>query len=115
LFASFYTDRDSHYFTTPEAAGKVDKVNPTEVGRALKQLGITHIAAYSPQARGRNERASQTHHGRLPQELARAGITAMEEANRYLDQIYMVAHNNEFGVVSALEGSAYDNFIHGTL
>ena len=66
LFASFYTDRGSHYFTTPEAGGKVDKVNLTEVGRALKQLGITHIAAYSPQARGRSERAFQTHQGRLP-------------------------------------------------
>ncbi len=115
LFASFYTDRGSHYFTTPEAGGKVDKVNLTEVGRALKQLGITHIAAYSPQARGRSERAFQTHQGRLPQELARAGITTMEQANRYLDQIYMVAYNKEFGVASTLEGSAYVNFIHGTL
>ena len=66
LFASLYSDRGSHYFTTPEAGGKVDKVNLTEVGRALKQLGIGHIAAYSPEARGRSERAFQTHQGRLP-------------------------------------------------
>ena len=87
LFASLYSDRGSHYFTTPEAGGKVDKVNLTEVGRALKQLGIDHIAAYSPEARGRSERAFQTHQGRLPQELARAGITDMQDANQYLEQL----------------------------
>ena len=78
LFASLYTDRGAHYFTTPKAGGKVDKVNLTQLGRALKQLGIGHIAAYSPQARGRSERAFQTHQGRLPQELARAGITDIQ-------------------------------------
>lgn len=71
LFASLYSDRGSHYFTTPVAGGKVDKVNLTKVGRALKLLGIEHIAAYSPEARGRSERAFQTHQGRLPQELVR--------------------------------------------
>jgi transposase len=111
LFASLYTDRGSHYFTTPEAGGKVDKVNLTEVGRALKQLGITHIAAYSPEARGRSERAFQTHQGRLPQELARAGITDMDSANCYLEQVYRPAHNLEFGVASTQGGSAYVPFI----
>ena len=115
LFASLYTDRGSHYFTTPEAGAKVDKVNLTEVGRALKQLGITHIAAYSPEARGRSERAFQTHQGRLPQELARAGITDMNSANVYLEQVYRSAHNREFAVASTLEGSAYVPFIHGYL
>lgn len=115
LFASLYSDRGSHYFITPEAGGKVDKVNLTEVGRALKQLGIDHIAAYSPEARGRSERAFQTHQGRLPQELARAGITDMNAANRYLEQIYRSAHNREFAVASALEGSAYVPFISGSL
>jgi primosomal protein N' len=71
LFASLYTDRGSHYFTTPEAGGKVAKLNLTEVGRSPRQLGIEHIATYSPEARGRSERALQTHQGRLPQELAR--------------------------------------------
>ena len=56
LFCSLYTDRGSHYFLTPEAGGKVSKTVLTQVGRALKQLGIEHIAAYSPQARGRSER-----------------------------------------------------------
>ena len=82
LFASLYTDRGSHYSTTPEAGGKVDKVNLTQLGRALKQLGIGHIGAYSPEARGRSERVFQTHQGRLPQELARAGILNMASANQ---------------------------------
>ena len=115
LFASLYSDRGSHYFTTPEAGGKVDKANLTEVGRALSQLGIDHIAAYSPEARGRSERAFQTHQGRLPQELARAGITDMSSANQYLDQVYRGAHNREFAVASTLEGTAYVPFISGNL
>ena len=115
LFASLYSDRGSHYFTTPEAGGKVDKVNLTEVGRALKQLGIGHIAAYSPEARGRSERAFQTHQGRLPQELARAGITDMGAANRYLEQLYMPAHNQEFCIPSTMPGTAYVPFISGNL
>jgi len=115
LFASLYSDRGSHYFTTPEAGGKVDKVNLTEVGRALKQLGIEHIAAYSPEARGRSERAFQTHQGRLPQELARAGITDMASANHYLDQTYRFAHNREFAVPSTLTGTAFVPFISGNL
>lgn len=115
LFASLYTDRGSHYFTTPVAGGKVDKVNQTEVGRALKQLGIEHIAAYSPEARGRSERAFQTHQGRLPQELARAGITDMGSANRYIEETYRPAHNHEFAVPSTLPGTAFVPFISGNL
>lgn len=115
LFASLYTDRGAHYFTTPKAGGKVDKVNLTQLGRALKQLGIGHIAAYSPQARGRSERAFQTHQGRLPQELARAGITDIQAANRYLEEVYRPEHNREFGVASRCEGTAYVPFISGNL
>ena len=115
LFASLYSDRGSHYFTTPEAGAKVDKVNLTEVGRALRQLGIDHIAAYSPEARGRSERAFQTHQGRLPQELARAGITDMDGANRYLEQVYRPGHNREFCVPSTLPGTAYVPFLSGSL
>ena len=115
LFASLYTDRGSHYFLTPQAGGKVDKQQLTEVGRALKQLGIEHIAAYSPEARGRSERAFQTHQGRLPLELARAGITCMDAANQYLEQAYREAHNREFGVSSTLSGTAYVPFISGSL
>jgi len=115
LFASLYSDRGSHYFHTPKAGEKVDKLNLTEVGRALRQLGIEHIAAYSPEARGRSERAFQTHQGRLPQELARAGITDMGSANRYLEQIYRHSHNREFGVPSTLAGTAYVPFLSGSL
>jgi len=115
LFASLYSDRGSHYFHTPEAGGKVDKLKLTEVGRALRQLGIEHIAAYSPEARGRSERAFQTHQGRLPQELARAGITDMASANRYLDQVYRPGHNREFGLPSTLAGTAFVPFISGSL
>ncbi len=49
---SLYTDRGSHYFTTPEAGAAVDRKRPTQVGRALAHLGVEHIAAYSPQAAG---------------------------------------------------------------
>ena len=115
LFCSLYTDRGSHYFLTPQAGGKVDKLQLTEVGRALKQLGIEHIAAYSPEARGRSERAFQTHQGRLPQELARAGITDMDSANRYLEQVYRESHNREFCVPSVVPGTAYVPFISGGL
>ena len=111
LFASLYSDRGSHYFVTPVASGKVDKQQLTEVGRALRQLGIEHIAAYSPEARGRSERAFQTHQGRLPQELARAGITTMHAANHYLEHTYRVAHNREFAVASTLAGTAAERFM----
>ena len=115
LFCSFYTDRGSHYFHTPEAGGKVDKSNPTQVGRALAQLGIEHIAAYSPQARGRSERAFSTHQERLPKELALAGISERAAANRYLEQVYMPRYNAEFAVAAAELGTAYVPFIGGSL
>ena len=115
LFSVFYTDRGSHYFYTPDAGGKVDKTNLTQVGRALKQLGIEHIAAYSPEARGRSERAFRTHQGRLPQELVKAGITDLAGANRYLEQVYMARHNAEFSVKPAAEGTAFIPYIGGRL
>jgi transposase len=111
LFCSVYTDRGSHYFHTPKAGGKVDKVNLTQVGRALKQLGIEHIGAYSPEARGRSERAFDTHQGRLPRELAKAGITDMGAANRYLDEVYMPNHNAEFTLPALETGSAFVPYI----
>ena len=93
LFCSLYADRAAHYWHTPEAGGKVDKDNPTQVGRALAQLGIELIAAYSPEARGRSERMFGTLQKRLPQELRLAGITTMEDANRYLKEVFWPAHN----------------------
>jgi len=88
LPCSLYTDRGSHYFLTPEANGKIAKDQLTQVGRALKHLGIEHIAAYSPQARGRSERAFRTLQDRLPKELALAGVTALEDANRFIGEIH---------------------------
>ena len=96
LFASLYTDRGSHYWHTPEAGGKVDKSNLTQFGRAMSQLGIRMIAAYSPEARGRSERAFSTHQDRLVKELAMEGITEIKQANDYLANTYMPAHNAEF-------------------
>jgi hypothetical protein len=111
LFAMLYTDRASHYFHTPEAGGKVDKHRLTQVGRALAQLGIQHQAAYSPEARGRSERAFRTHQARLPRELALAGIHSIEAANRYLEHVYRPAYNAEFAVPAAAAGSAYVPYI----
>jgi hypothetical protein len=91
LFSSFYTDRGSHYWNTPEAGGKVDKKNLTQFGRAIKQLGIEMIPSYSPKARGRVERVFRTHQERLPKELAINMITDMKNANRYLSEVYMTA------------------------
>jgi transposase len=98
LFCSLYTDRGSHYWYTPEAGGPVDKSQLTQVGRALKQLGIQHIAAYSPQARGRSERMFGTLQSRLPQELSLHGITTLEAANKYLKDVYLPRHNKQFTV-----------------
>lgn len=115
LFSSLYTDRGSHYWHTPEAGGKVDKVNLTQFGRAMKHLGIDMIPAYSPEARGRSERAFATHQGRLPQELAAAGIATLEAANRYLEEVYRPAFNAEFQQPAREEGSAFVPWIGGSL
>lgn len=107
LFSSLYTDRGSHYWLTPEDGGKVSKTQLTQFGRAMKQLGIQMIAAYSPQARGRSERAFQTHQDRLVKELALHGITDIDEANRYVAQVYLPAFNAEFKKSALEEGSAF--------
>ena len=115
LFSSFYSDRGSHYWHTPEAGGKVDRDNPTQFGRALRHLGIEMIAAYSPEARGRSERAFGTHQGRLPNELAAAGIKDRETANRYLREVYMPAFNAEFAWKAQEDGTAFVPWIGGNL
>jgi transposase len=115
LFGSLYSDRGSHYWHTPEAGGKVDKGNPTQFGRAMRQLGIGMIPAYSPEARGSSERAFATHQGRLPKELALAGIADMKEANRYLREVYGPAFNQEFARPALEEGSAFVPFTGGHL
>ena len=107
LCCALYTDRGSHYFYTPKTGEKVSRPVLTQVGRALEQLGIEHIAAYSPQARGRSERAFLTLQDRLPKELALAGITTVEQANRWIAEVYIPDHNAAFAVEAEEEGSAF--------
>lgn len=115
LFCTFYTDRGSHYFYTPKAGEKVSKEVLTQFGRALVQLGIRHIAAYSPEARGRSERMFGTLQDRLVKELADAGITTMEEANRFLTEVYLPDHNRRFTVDAAEPGTAMIPWAGGDL
>lgn len=104
---SLYTDRGSHYFLTPQAGGPVDRKQLTQVGRALAHLGVEHIAAYSPEARGRSERLFQTLQDRLVKELALAGIETVEAANRFIRDVYIPAQNARFVVTAEHEGSAF--------
>jgi transposase len=107
LFSSLYTDRGTHYWYTEEAGGTVDKTRRTQVHRALHQLGITLIPAYSPEARGRSERTFRTLQDRLPKELAQAGITDMAAANRFLRNRFVPAYNQRFAVPAAEAGTAF--------
>ncbi|MBZ9754569.1 ISNCY family transposase [Mesorhizobium sp. ESP6-5] len=107
LPSSLYTDRGSHYFVTLKAGEAVDKSRLTQVGRALRQLGIEHIPAYSPEARGRSERMFSTLQDRLRRELALAGIADIEAANRFIAQTYLPAHNARFARPPAIEDSAF--------
>jgi len=107
LFCELYTDRGSHYFHTPKAGEAVSKTVRTQVGRALAQLGIRHIAAYSPEARGRSERAFRTLQDRLPKELALAGIATLAAANRWITETYLAAHNARFAVAPEQAATAF--------
>jgi transposase len=107
LFSSLYADRGTHYWHTEKAGGKVDKTRLTQVHRALRQLGITLIPAYSPEARGRSERVFRTLQDRLPKELALAGITEMAAANEFLRARFVPAYNQRFAVPAAEAGTAF--------
>ena len=107
LPSSLYTDRGSHYFYTPKAGEAVDKQRLTQVGRALLRLGIEHIPAYSPEARGRSERMFGTLQDRLPKELKLAGITDIEAANRFIAEVYLPAHNARFAKPPEIAESAF--------
>ncbi|WP_352807493.1 ISNCY family transposase [Mesorhizobium sp. M0340] len=107
LPSSLYSDRGSHYFVTLKAGEAVDKSRLTQVGRALRHLGIEHIPAYSPEARGRSERMFSTLQDRLPKELALAGIADIQAANRFIAQTYLPAHNARFAKPPAVEDSAF--------
>ncbi|MBV8831633.1 MAG: hypothetical protein JO108_20685, partial [Acidobacteriaceae bacterium] len=107
LFCSLYSDRAGHFFVTPKRGERVDPGRPTQVGRALQELGIKMIPAYSPQARGRMERSYGTWQGRLPQELRLRGIHDLERANEFLRCEYITEFNAKFAVPAAQKGSAF--------
>jgi transposase len=107
LFCALYSDRGSHFFVTPKAGERVDKHRLTQVGRAMKELGVQMIPAYSPQARGRSERNFGTWQGRLPQELRLAGIGTLEQANQFLRERYIAELNWKFAVSAAAKGTAF--------
>lgn len=96
IFCSLYSDRASHFWLTPKAGEPVDRQALTQVGRALRELGISMIPAYSPQARGRSERSFRTWQGRLPQELRLRGISTVEAANFFLKKSYIREFNRKF-------------------
>src|SRR5271169_1038103 len=107
LFCALYSDRGSHFWLTPKVGGKVDPHRLTQVGRALRELGVQMIPAYSPQARGRSERSFGTWQGRLPQELRLHGITTLEAANQFLREHYIGEFNGRFQVAPAQRGNAF--------
>lgn len=107
LFCSLYTDRGSHFFHTPKAGGRVDESRLTQFGRALAQLGVEHIPSYSPEGRGRMERLFGTWQGRLPQELRKAGIRTMEQANLYIAKTFRPWHNRTLSVPAREQGHAF--------
>ena len=107
LFCALYSDRAGHFFLTPKAGEPVDKYRLTQVGRALRELGIQMIPAYSPQARGRSERNFGTWQGRLPQELRLAEITTVEAANQFLRERYIAEFNRRFAVPPAEKDTVF--------
>jgi len=107
VFCALYSDRGSHFFYTPTAGGKVDKSRPTQVGRAMQELSIQTIAAYSPEARGRSERNFGTWQNRLPQELRLAGVSTLEGANQFLRERYIAEFNEKFTVPAEEKGTAF--------
>jgi transposase len=107
VFCALYSDRASHFFWTPRGGGKVDAERPTQVGRALQELNIRMIPAYSPQARGRSERGFGTWQGRLPQELRLQGIRTLEQANQFLREHYVAEFNQQFQVSALQPGKAF--------
>jgi hypothetical protein len=107
LPGSLYTDRASHYFHTAKAGEAVDRDRLTQVGRALERLGIEHIPAYSPEARGRSERMFGTLQDRLPKELKLAGLKDIAAANRFIREVYLPAHNARFAKPPAIAESAF--------
>ena len=112
LFCSLYSDRGAHFWRTPKSGGKVDYERPTQVGRAMKELGVQMIPSYSPQARGRSERNFSTWQGRQPQELRLRAIRTLEKANELLYDHYFAEFNRRFTVRAAQRGTAFISCRH---
>ena len=89
----------------------MDKTRVTQVGRALKQLGIEHIPSYCPEGRGRMERLFGTLQSRLPPLIRQRLTASIEAANRWLATVYIPHHNTRFGVAPAEEGTAFVPFV----
>lgn len=106
LPCALYTDRGSHYFYTDKAGEAVDKDCLTQVGRALDRLGVEHIPAYSPEARGRSERMFATLQDRLVKELEHAGLRDIGTANRWIREVYLPRHNGRFAKPAAVAEKA---------
>lgn len=106
-FCELYTDRGSHFCKTTEAGQDPDPEQNGQVARVLKVLGIRHILARSPEARGRSERCFGTIQGRLPQELRLFGIRDYEAANGYLAQHFIPDFNQRFTVEPTEPESAF--------
>jgi transposase len=104
VFCALYSDRGSHFWLTPKVGGKVEYHRRTQVGRALHELGVQMIPAYSPEAR---ERSFSTWQGRLPQELRLRQLGTLEAANRFLREAYIAEFNRRFQVAPAQRGSAF--------
>jgi transposase len=107
VFCALYSDRGSHFWLTPKVGGKVDYQRRTQVGRALQELGVQMIPAYSPEARGRSERNFSTWQGRLPQELRLRQLRTLEAANRFLREDYIAEFNRRFQVAPRQRGNAF--------
>ncbi len=105
---AYYADRASHFHPTPKTkrdqsrAGKDQpELPPTQIGRALQELGIAWIAAYSPQAKGRVERGFSTAQDRLVKGMRVAGVKTLEQANHYLETEFLPWVNSTLAVVPA--------------
>jgi transposase len=112
---AFYTDKASLFQTTPKIARdrkqrahqEREPLPPTQIGRALRELGIAWIAAHSPQAKGRVERSFRTAQDRLVKGLRVAGAATLEQANRYLEREFLPWWNQHLVVIPANPADAH--------
>jgi transposase len=104
---ALYTDRAGWAVYTPTSGSAPDRTKLTQVGRALARLGIEHILGFSPQARGRSERANGTLQGRVVNELRVAEIRPVAAANRYLRERFLPDYDATFTHPPADPASAF--------